>query len=68
MPKLATVLWCEFVRPCFMKRMGAHLEATEPVSQDLTGVGTDANIFIYQELQLLVAEDNAINQKVLLRI
>jgi signal transduction histidine kinase/ActR/RegA family two-component response regulator len=56
-----------------MKCMGAHLEATEPVSQASTGllnvgVATDANIVLYQELRVLVAEDNAINQKVLLRI
>jgi signal transduction histidine kinase/CheY-like chemotaxis protein len=53
-----------------MKCMGAHLEVTEPVSQPSTGllnkgVSTDTK---YQELRVLVAEDNVINQKVLLRI
>jgi CheY-like chemotaxis protein len=56
-----------------MKCMGAHLEATDPVSQASTGrlrlnaggVSTDTK---YQELRVLVAEDNLINQKVLLRI
>jgi signal transduction histidine kinase/CheY-like chemotaxis protein len=53
-----------------MKSMGAHLEATKPVSQATTGlpnagVSTDAK---YQELRVLVAEDNAVNQKVMLRI
>jgi CheY-like chemotaxis protein len=57
-----------------MKCMGAHLEATEPISQASTGlvnagVSTGANIDLYhQELRVLVAEDNAINQKVLQRI
>jgi CheY-like chemotaxis protein len=53
-----------------MKCMGSHLEATEPLSQASTGllnaeVSTDAK---YQELRVLVAEDNLVNQKVLLRI
>jgi CheY-like chemotaxis protein len=53
-----------------MKCMGAHLDATEATSQASTGllnarVSTDGK---YQALRVLVAEDNAINQKVLLRI
>jgi PleD family two-component response regulator len=56
-----------------MQRMSTYLEATEPVSQASTGllnakVITNANIVLYQELRVLIAEDNAINQKVLMRI
>jgi len=53
-----------------MKGMSAHLQSIERVSRDSVRRCSkrDTNTVQYQEFRVLVAEDNKINQKVLLRI